>query len=225
MRYSLLVLGALTLAACSPTVPDSGARKGVGFEGYGDYNAYRSARDAELTGLRPAGTVTAAPLSPAPVTSGPIAGAPLPADGDPAVGTAVATADPNHTRISDEQDFDAVANRQSIESDKERLARQRAAYQVIEPTAVPTRTGGSGQNIVAYALSSTHPLGQKVYRRNLLGGSAKFERNCAKFASEDLAQEAFLAAGGPDRDKSGLDPDGDGYACRWDPTPFRNLRS
>lgn len=44
---------------------------------------------------------------------------------------------------------------------------------------------------------------------------------CAKFSSPDLAQEAFLSAGGPDRDRKGLDPDGDGYACSWDPRPFR----
>ena len=35
------------------------------------------------------------------------------------------------------------------------------------------------------------------------------------------AQQAFLEAGGPERDRKGLDPDGDGYACAWDPTPFR----
>jgi hypothetical protein len=233
MRYSVLVLSAVTLAACSPAVPDSGAGsgagKGVGFDGYGDYNSYRSARDAELTGRRPAATVTAAPLTPAPVTSGPIAGAPLSADGGPVVaapadgGPVVAAGVPNHTRISDEQDFDAVANRQTIESDAERLARQRAAYQVIEPTAVPTRPA-DGPNIVAYALSTNNPVGQKVYRRSLLS-TAKFQRNCDRFNSDDSAQEAFLRAGGPERDRSGLDPDGDGFACSWDPNPFRKLRS
>ena len=39
--------------------------------------------------------------------------------------------------------------------------------------------------------------------------------------SDAAAQEAFLKAGGPERDRYGLDPDGDGFACRWDPTPFR----
>ena len=37
----------------------------------------------------------------------------------------------------------------------------------------------------------------------------------------DLAQIEFLERGGPARDRLGLDPDGDGYACAWDPTPFR----
>jgi hypothetical protein len=31
-----------------------------------------------------------------------------------------------------------------------------------------------------------------------------------------------LANGGPERDKEGLDPDGDGFACGWDPRPFRS---
>ena len=33
--------------------------------------------------------------------------------------------------------------------------------------------------------------------------------------------KAFLEAGGPKRDRKGLDPDGDGFACAWDPRPFR----
>ena len=40
------------------------------------------------------------------------------------------------TGISDEQDFAAVAARETIESDKERLARNRAQYQVIRPDQV-----------------------------------------------------------------------------------------
>ena len=30
-----------------------------------------------------------------------------------------------------------------------------------------------------------------------------------------------LPCGGPERDPRGLDPDGDGFACDWDPAPFR----
>jgi hypothetical protein len=44
---------------------------------------------------------------------------------------------------------------------------------------------------------------------------------CAKYASPDLAQQAFLERGGPERDRLGVDPDGDGFACSWDPRPFR----
>lgn len=129
---------------------------------------------------------------------------------------------PNHPGISDEQSFDAVSSRETIESDAERLARQRAAYQFVEPEALPTRTGPQAPNLAAYALSTTNAVGQQVYRRGILsGGQNKYIRACAQFATADLAQEAFLAAGGPTRDKLGVDPDGDGFACGWDPSPFR----
>lgn len=126
--------------------------------------------------------------------------------------------------ISDEQDFDAVASRETIQSDAERIARAREQYQVIQPGALPTRTGTSGPNIVAFALSTTHAPGTPVYRRSGFGSRDPFA-NCGKYASADLAQEAFLAAGGPQRDRHGLDPDGDGFVCGWDPRPFRAARS
>ena len=125
----------------------------------------------------------------------------------------------NNTGISDEQDFDAVAQRETIESDAERLARNRAQYTVIQPTAVPERTE-TGPNIVQYALSTTHNPGTQVHSRSSLRFTDPMAA-CARYASPDLAQQAFLAAGGPERDRRGLDPDGDGFACDWDPRPFR----
>lgn len=41
--------------------------------------------------------------------------------------------------------------------------------------------------------------------------------NCSDFATENEAQEHFLAAGGPSSDPNDLDRDGDGYACEYDP--------
>jgi hypothetical protein len=123
-------------------------------------------------------------------------------------------------RISDEQDFGAVASRETIESDKERIERNRAQYTVIQPTAVPERTGAAGPNIVQYALSTTHNPGTQVYRRSSLRFTDPMAV-CARYGSSDLAQQAFLEAGGPERDRKGLDPDGDGFACSWDPRPFR----
>ncbi len=128
------------------------------------------------------------------------------------------TAMTDNPSISDEQEFSAVSSRETIASDKERIARNRAQYTVISPTAVPQRPGDVGPNIVQFAISTTHAVGTQMYKRSSLrvSGSA-----CAKFASPDLAQEAFLAAGGPEKDRKGLDPDGDGFACSWDPRPFR----
>lgn len=125
----------------------------------------------------------------------------------------------NNTGISDEQDFNAVSSRVSIEGDKERLARNRAQYQVVQPTAVPERTK-TGPNIVEFALSTTHNPGTQMYSRSALRLTDPMVA-CARYSSPDLAQQAFLEAGGPQRDRKGLDPDGDGFACSWDPRPFR----
>ncbi|MBY6066965.1 hypothetical protein KUW17_09450 [Leisingera aquaemixtae] len=123
--------------------------------------------------------------------------------------------------ISDENDFQAVSARQSIESDAARLERQRSQYQQVQPTAVPERAGDSGPNIVKYALSTSNPKGVRIYTRAGINLKARSARNCAEFASPDQAQVAFLESGGPERDRKVLDPDGDGFACGWDPAPYR----
>lgn len=135
-----------------------------------------------------------------------------------------ATPTPRKTGISDEQDFDAVSGRESIESDKERLAKQRAQYVVIEPTDVPTGRSGKGAKVVEFALSTTNNVGQSVYSRSKILAQSRFVRNCLKYPSPDLAQAEFLQSGGPKKDRKGLDPDGDGFACSWDPEPFRNAK-
>lgn len=123
--------------------------------------------------------------------------------------------------ISDENDFQAVSQRESIQSDAQRIEQNRSQYQVVQPTAVPSRQGVSQPNIVQYALETRHPKGVQLYTRVGLNLASRSRRNCADFASADLAQIDFLANGGPRRDRKALDPDGDGYACAWDPAPFR----
>ena len=81
--------------------------------------------------------------------------------------------------------------------------------------------GEGGPNLFAYALSTTHNVGQERYTRSNPLRWRRWERACAQFRTQDEAQEAFLAAGGPERDPNHLDPDGDGFACWWDPAPFR----
>lgn len=231
MRAPVLILAALGLAACSPPVPDSGA--GVGFNDYNSYNA--PAPVAPATTFSP----DAAAAAIAAAEGGPVAAAPVvvpqvrpqaqtgaqPASrprGNAPAGIAETTSEMTYVNggVSDEQDFEAVKARETIESDKARIASNRAQYQVDQPGALPQRAGDTGPNIVEFAISTTHPVGTQMYSRSSLRltnpGSA-----CAKFTSPDLAQEAFLSAGGPNKDRKGLDPDGDGYACAWDPMPFR----
>lgn len=131
----------------------------------------------------------------------------------------------NNPGISDEQDFEAVSNRESIASDAQRIARNSEQYQQVAPTAVPNRPSSSQPNIVAYALSTSHPRGTRLYTRTGINQAARAQRACAGYPSPDQAQIDFLSRGGPERDRLGLDPDGDGYACQWNPAPFRRAAS
>lgn len=129
----------------------------------------------------------------------------------------------SNSGISDENDFAAVSGRQSIQSDAARIEQNRQSYQVVTPTVLPSRSSESQPNIVSYALSTSNPVGTRVHSRSGFNQAAKAERNCRTYVSPDQAQIDFLAKGGPARDRMGLDPDGDGYACSWDPSRFRKV--
>lgn len=230
MRLTVMAIMLLTLGACSETNPVYKPGQGVGFGGYDSYQKQRAARDAQLQ--RQART-TEAPTN-EPVAAAQPAQAPQPAQttATPQAPlsalrptTATTPVNSNNPGISDEQEFGAVAERESIESDRERLKRQSAQYVQIKPTAVPTGGNGGGASVVNFALSTTNRVGDSIYRRSKVFAKSRYERNCRKYPSPDMAQAAFLKAGGPQRDRKGLDPDGDGFACAWDPQPFRNAKS
>lgn len=236
MRYLLPAALILSAAACAPTAPnDAAPSKGAGFGSYTDYLKQHEGQSGATTPV--------APASGAAASAGASAGAPLVGtsaladSSDPTAGLAgdrprggapsTIKADTgemaavNDPKISDEQSFAAVSARETIASDKERLAQQRAQYKVIPPTAVPSRPVEIPPNVVEYAVQSTNPIGKQIYHRGNPFRNAISRRSCAKFPSADKAQEMFLANGGPQRDPKSLDPDGDGYACGWDPAPFR----
>ncbi len=235
-RFALFLVAAPLLAACQPSVPDSGA--GVGFQDYNSYIRNSSAPPpaaaaapapaAPSGGFNPAAASAAIDRAsgvntpaPAPVASGTLD--PNRPRGDAPAGIKTESgevANAGHAGISDEQDFSAVSSRETIASDKERIERNRAQYVVVQPKDLPVRPGELGPNIVDYALKTTNDPGTALYSRSGLGKRDPMIA-CAKFASPDLAQTEFLAKGGPEKDKLGLDPDGDGFACSWDPRPFR----
>jgi len=237
MRVFLCALGLVALGACTATVPDSGA--GVGFDDYDAYLEDKRARDAELSGgaVPAPDAVSSETLNSSGRTVSDSDAEAIAAEAEAALSEADANSGENvvhaspdnptpatvntSTGISDENDFEAVGEQRSIESDAVLIAQNRARYKVIEPEALPSRSGAQGPNIVAYALSSKHPVGTQVYSRMGFNKDAKFDRNCAKYASPDRAQEDFLSRGGPKKDRLGLDPDGDGYACGWNPAPFQ----
>lgn len=248
-RASLAVMILAGLAACGPRVPESGP--GPGFSDYNSYVRDRpinspaqyppsavptppaafstdiasSAIDAAEAGTTV--NATNAPRAPAAAANvaqplNPMALASDRPRGNAPAGIAETTAEMGFVTsgVSDEQDFSAVTSRQTIESDKARLEANRAQYQVIQPGALPVRPGDTGPNIAQYAVATNNPVGVALYNRPSFY-LVNVKAACPKYPSPDLAQQAFLAAGGPQKDSKGLDPDGDGFACDWDPRPFR----
>lgn len=99
-----------------------------------------------------------------------------------------------------------------------------APVQIVPDAMLPKTTSGayagSTPALVRYAVDTTHNPGTRVHARS--GGSdAQAARLCAQYPSADRAQLAFLADGGPVRDPRGMDPDGDGFVCGWNPAPYR----
>ena len=243
--FAVLALGLLT--ACAPPVPDSGP-KSLSVNS----PEQQRARDAALAspGLPSPYAISEEPsgalVTPVVGTPPPIV---TPADSNGGNGADIAAkttaalaataansgvapieASPSNPKpllldnpgISTENDFAAVSDQRTIEGDAERLASNREQYELVAPIAVPERKASGQPNIVAFALATNNPRGVRVYNRSGLNSQSKYRRNCAKYASADLAQEDFLSRGGPGRDRKGLDPDGDGFACGWDPAPFRS---
>ncbi|MCZ4351060.1 hypothetical protein O4H61_00885 [Roseovarius aestuarii] len=242
MRLIVLTTALVSLAACGPSIPESGPNSGtgVGFGSYSEYQANQAARDAQLEGstLPAASAVSTTSLDGA-AAGGNSESASIAAQTRAALGTdpedlaansgqPIVQASPtnpppavvNSAGISIENDFEAVGAERSIESDAARIAANRQQYQVAAVEALPSRSDGSGPNIVAYALQTKHNPGTQVYKRLGLN-QARTAKNCAQYTGPDIAQIAFLEKGGPERDRLGLDPDGDGFACGWDPRPFR----
>lgn len=87
-----------------------------------------------------------------------------------------------------------------------------------------TSAQDSSTRVVAYAMNTTNPVGEKVYDRTL-PSEDRTARACSGYLTATDAQYAFLEAGGPQRDRLGLDPDGDGFACSFNPVVYRRPTS
>jgi hypothetical protein len=107
----------------------------------------------------------------------------------------------------------AIAERELLDA--------RSKLVVVQPGPLPNRV--DGVNIALFAQQTDNAVGESRYSRTM-GARVAGVGNCGRFRDADAAQRAFLAGGGPDRDRYGVDPDGDGFACHWDPAPYRALR-
>ena len=77
-------------------------------------------------------------------------------------------------------------------------------------------------NVAKFARDTIHKKGEKLFSRIGLNTYNNWNQ-CSKFKTKDDAQRHFLKTGGPYSDKFNLDPDGDGFACDWDPEVYRGL--
>lgn len=220
-------VAALALTGCASNMPDSGA--GVGFQDYGEQQ-YRSQQEAQNTQLtvQPPTAVETSTLDGNSLETQAAATAAAQNSGVAPLQASPSNAAPqmvtNSAGISNENSFEAVSAERDIQDDAALIAQNRAQYQVVTPTQLPPRPDSNSPNIVAYALQTTNPVGTPLYERSGRYDGNRIGRACGQYNSSDLAQEAFLAGGGPQRDRKGLDPDGDGFACAWDPAPFRAAR-
>ena len=76
-------------------------------------------------------------------------------------------------------------------------------------------------NLAVFARSASNEVGEKIYYRNFL--STDDNSSCKKFSNKNAAQIFFLENGGPKNDYHNIDVDGDGFACKWDPSIYRKI--
>jgi len=113
----------------------------------------------------------------------------------------------------DQQKIDAAVAQQQLDAARSQLV-------IVQPGSLPNRT--DGVNVALYAQQSSNAVGQRAFDRGV-GARVAGVGSCGRYRNPDDAQRAFLAAGGPQSDRLGLDPDGDGFACSFDPGPYRAL--
>ncbi len=109
---------------------------------------------------------------------------------------------------------------------REAAARRREAarqqLEIVQPGDLPPIDPNA--NVVAFARETTHPVGTRRYDRPFLRDRLQARGNCRAFDTAEQAQRQFLAYGGPQDDRFNLDPDGDGFACGFDPEKYRQLQ-
>jgi hypothetical protein len=223
-----------TLAACSSAPNDVG--EGVGFSDYQSYQTRRAAIGTPVAPpqAQPRRTVQTA-LPPADVTAQPFGTTPS--------GQAWTPGSPQAAGDAGLRDVASLASAAIAEAEGRGAMGAAPAAPAPVASAPPAGNGAGlppvtasgdnfvapplpegmavlGANVVAFALSTRNAVGERVHARNPLR-LGRPEVRCGDFRTTDLAQDWFLTNDGPERDRAGLDPDGDGFACNWDPERYR----
>ncbi|MXU65407.1 hypothetical protein [Oceanomicrobium pacificus] len=124
------------------------------------------------------------------------------------------------------QSINLAASSQAVQAAQREVAAReleeaRQQLVIVQPDALPQRR--NEQNVAAFALATSHGVGERKYSRGFGGSASASNAACGRYRTGDEAQSAFLSRGGPERDPGNLDPDGDGFACGWSPEPYRRM--
>lgn len=218
----------LSLVACGTGTVPNDVSQGVGFS---DYQAYQARREAlRAPAVAPAvATQPQTALPPAEVTAEPFATPPaapaarawIPVDPAPASTAAAVSTIPDQAAPRDVASIAsaAIAEAEGANAPAAPLPMTGGADNFTAPP-LPDTMSVVGLQVAAYALNTTHAVGDRVYSRFPLR-FRRAEVECRDFRTTDLAQDWFLSNEGPERDRAGLDPDGDGFACNWTPYSYR----
>lgn len=214
-KLSLLALAGLTLAACQqeagsdPMFPPIGGARPVTIPSTGLPTDITPSTDGSTDALSSAVNEALAATDTASDSA-------VVANMDPSSGDGLAS-DSGVLVLSEQSQAEQLRLRTA---DAEALAAAAAQRVVIQPGQMPEVV--AGVNIITYARETTNAVGTRIYRRPSIRRTNSSSQ-CRKFNSDDDAQRNFLANGGPQDDPLNLDPNGDGFACRWSPEAYRAL--
>ena len=104
---------------------------------------------------------------------------------------------------------------------KESLMEAREKRIIILSNSEENLSQNSEVNVAVYARQTTHSIGDRKYTRMKV--KSKKIDPCLRFQTGDDAQRFFLSNSGPVKDFWNLDQDGDGFACKWNPEPYRKI--
>jgi len=213
-KLGLLVLAGFTLAACQKEAgadsmfpPIGGARPMIMPE---------AAAPVDLTPDDPSTAALTDAVNDALTAASTVDDSAIVANTDPNTGNGMAS-DSGVLVLADESQAEQLSLRTA---DAQALAAAAAERVVIQPGQMPEVV--AGVNIITFARETSNAVGERLYRRPSIRRTNSASQ-CRKFASADDAQRNFLANGGPQDDPLNLDPNGDGFACRWSPEAYRAL--
>ncbi|MDC3090300.1 hypothetical protein OA340_00185 [Paracoccaceae bacterium] len=130
---------------------------------------------------------------------------------------------------SDLKISDGVLDLSQFSQEQQKVEREQAAIRrealkagrVVLEADGKEKIGVTSVNLALFARNVSNKVGEKIYFRNFLGTGVNSA--CKKFLNKNAAQIFFLKNGGPKNDYHNIDPDGDGFACKWNPEIYRKI--